>query len=76
MGTKTVRIPNQYSCSSTVPGKSGGDTDPQTAHHHGSGVGLQVALVGGHGIAHGRAQLGTEDGEGACPHDLPPYHHN
>lgn len=35
MGTKTVRIPNQCSHSSTVPGKSRGDTGPQTAHHHG-----------------------------------------
>lgn len=45
MGTKIVWILNQCSCSSTVPGKSQGDTEAQTAHHHGSGVGLQAAVA-------------------------------
>lgn len=40
MGTTTVRIPNQCSHSSTVPGESRADTDPQAAHHHGTGLGL------------------------------------
>lgn len=76
MGTKTVRIPNQCSCSSTVPGKSRGDTDPQTAHHQAVGWACRWPFVSGQGIAHGRAQLEQRMEKGACPQALPSYHHN
>lgn len=49
MGIKTVWIQNQCTWSSTEPGKSQGDTDPQQlVHHHGSGVSALVTLLGGY----------------------------